>query len=186
MKQNLKDEFMPKYLIFLRAVNVGGNAIIKMSELKSVLEDNGFADVSTFINSGNIILKSNDLPEKTKEAIRNIIAKHFKLSIEMILKTQMELENILASDPYTFEEDDKSKRLVAMMSEKIDDRISLILKDDKKVSEKYYIKDDLIYIYYANGVGKSKFSTSYIEKKLGVFSTARNWNTLEKMLQLIK
>jgi len=177
---------MPKYVVFLRAVNVGGTGIIKMSELKAALEDHGFTDVKTFINSGNIVLKSNDNPEKAKDTVKNIITKHFKLNIELIIKTQLELEKILASDPYASEEDDKSKRLVAMMSGKIDDILSSSLKDDKKVTEKYYVKDDLLYIYYVNGVGKSKFSTSYIEKKLGLITTSRNWNTLEKMLALMK
>lgn len=176
---------MTKYVIFLRGVNVGGNSSIKMSELKSVLEDHGFENVTTYINSGNIILNSKDSPVKIKETFKNIIEKHFKLSIEMIIKSRLELENILASDPYNSDEDDRSKRLVAMMSEKIDDKISLIMKDDKNVKETYYAKDDLLYIYYGNGVGRSKFSTSYIEKKLGVFSTARNWNTIAKMLELI-
>jgi uncharacterized protein (DUF1697 family) len=177
---------MTKYVIFLRAVNVGGTGIIKMSDLKSALEDHGFTEVKTFINSGNIIFMSTENKEATRIAIKDIIAKRFNLNIELIVKTQQELENILASDPYAPGEEEKSRRLVAMMSGKIDDRLSSTLRDDKRVTENYYIKDDLLYIYYLNGAGKSKLSTSYIEKKLGLYSTSRNWNTLEKMLELMK
>jgi len=79
---------MTKYVIFLRGVNVGGNSSIKMSELKSVLEDHGFENVTTYINSGNIIVNSKDSPVKIKETFKNIIEKHFTLSIEMIIKSK--------------------------------------------------------------------------------------------------
>jgi uncharacterized protein (DUF1697 family) len=95
-----KDISMAKYVVFLRAVNVGGTGTINMSELKAALTDHGFKSVSSYINSGNIILGSDENTEKTRETIKHIIKQHFNLSVEMILKTQKELENILASDPY--------------------------------------------------------------------------------------
>jgi uncharacterized protein (DUF1697 family) len=73
-----------------------------------------------------------------------------------------------------------------MLSGKMDKNKPSIFRDDKNVTENFYLNDDVLYIYYANGAGKSKFTTSYIEKKLGIIATARNWNTLEKMLELMK
>ena|ERR1035438_2972098 len=177
---------MTKYVVFLRAVNVGGSGNIKMSELKAALEAHGFENVITYINSGNIILNSKENPAKTRETFKSILVKQFSLNNELILKSQGELENILAYDPYSPDEDEKSKRLVAMLSGKMDKNKPSIFRDDKNVTENFYLNDDVLYIYYANGAGKSKFTTSYIEKKLGIIATARNWNTLEKMLELMK
>jgi uncharacterized protein (DUF1697 family) len=175
-----------KYVVFLRGVNVGGNGTIKMSELKASLEDHGIENVSTYINSGNIVLQSGGSAWKTEEIVKAIISKKFGLSIEMIIKTQAELEKILASDPYSAEESEGSKRLVAMLSAAPGDTAFLQLKEDPRITENYYGKEDLLYIYYSNGAGTSKFSNVYIEKKLKVIATSRNWNTLVKMLKLMK
>ena len=73
-----------------------------------------------------------------------------------------------------------------MLSVNVSEEQASQLKSDVRIVENYYHKDDLLYIYYHDGAGRSKFTTAYIDKKLKVTSTARNWNTILKMSEMIK
>src|SRR3989304_3778200 len=102
-------------------------------------------------------------------------------------KTQKELDEIILNNPFNSKkENDKSKRIVVMLSVNVSEDQASQLKSDVRIVENYYHKDDLLYIYYHDGAGRSKFTTAYIDKKLKVTSTARNWNTMLKMSEMIK
>ena len=178
---------MKKYVAFLRGINVGGNNIINMNDLKNALTKNKFKNVNTYINSGNIVLESNDDKKKLKELFEKTIVTHFKLKIDVTVKTQKELDEIILNNPFNSKkENDKSKRIVVMLSVNVSEDQASQLKSDVRIVENYYHKDDLLYIYYHDGAGRSKFTTAYIDKKLKVTSTARNWNTILKMNEMIK
>jgi len=176
---------MKTYAAFLRGINVGGNTLINMKELVSLFEKNQFSNVHSHINSGNIVFQSNENSNKLNELIKNLIINKYLIPVEVIIKTKDALRNIIENCPYKKDEDDLSKRLVAMLSESINKSKESLLKHDQSIIESYYIDHNLLYIYYINGVGKSKFSNNYIEKKLNVTSTSRNWNTLLKMLEIM-
>lgn len=173
------------YIIFLRGVNVGGNAVIKMDALKSALGENNYKEVKTYINSGNLVIRTGEAREKLKEKIKRIIRARFGLPVEMIIKTEKELKDIIKKDPFDSEKEaDNSKRMVVLLSGKIAGDGKSLLNADKKIEEHFYLKDDLLFIYYYNGMGRSKFTTNFIEKRLHVTATARNWNTMLKMVEL--
>lgn len=178
---------MNKYVAFLRGINVGGNNIISMNELKNALVKNKFGYVKTYINSGNIVFESALDKGKTKEQFKKIIVKYFKLKIDVTIKTQNELEEIITSNPFNSKkETDNAKRVVVMLSNKVDKELASQIKKDEKIVENYYHNDDLLFIYYHDGAGRSKFTTAYIDKKLKVSSTARNWNTILKMSDMMQ
>lgn len=176
---------MNSYVVFLRGVNVGGNATINMKELVSILENNRFYKVRSYINSGNIALQSDKSSQQLSGIIKKLILKHYNVSVEAIIKTKEELTGIISKSPFKKDENDYSKRLVAMLSGSINKSKESILLNDANIREAYYIDNDVIYIYYKDGAGKSKFSNNYIENKLKVSSTSRNWNTLLKMREIM-
>jgi len=170
------------YAIFLRGVNVGGKAAVKMDTLKSLLEANGFEDVRSYINSGNLTLKCSSDKAGLRKAITGIILENFNLEVDLIVKSKSELEDIIKNNPFDPEtEVDNSKRVVVMLSEAVDKAKIAAFREEKSVVENFYPFDDLIYIYYHNNIGRSKFTINFIERKLKVVATARNWNTLIKM-----
>lgn len=178
---------MKKYAAFMRGINVGGNNIISMNELKDALEKNKFNNVETYINSGNIVFESELDKTKVKEQFEKTIEKKFKLKIDATIKTQNELDKIIASNPFNSKKEmDNAKRVVVMLSNKVDGELVSQIKNDEKIVENYYHKDNLLYIYYHDGAGRSKFTTSYIDKKLKLSSTARNWNTILKMSEMMQ
>jgi uncharacterized protein (DUF1697 family) len=185
--KKVKENNMEKYVVFLRGINVGGNKIVDMNDLKNVLVKNQFENVKTYINSGNIVFQSKNDKNKIKEIITKSIKSRFKISVEMIIKTQKELDEIIIKNPFNNDkENDNLKRMVVMLSDKIDKNKVLQFRNDEKIVENYYFSDDVLYIYYHNGAGRSKFTNIYVEKKLNVISTARNWNTILKMKEMLR
>lgn len=178
---------MEKYVVFLRGINVGGNNLINMTDLKNALSKNQFENVRTYINSGNVVFHSNESKNKVKEIFAKTIKAKFSLMIDMIVKTQKELDKIISNNPFDAEkENDNSKRAVVMLSDKVDKEKAVLFRSDRRIAENYYHKDDLLYIYYHDGAGRSKFTNAYIEKKTNVISTARNWNTILKMDEMMR
>ncbi len=92
---------MITYVVFLRGINVSGKNIIKMSDLKEYLSANDFTSVQTYIQSGNIILKSRLDKEKVENEIANLIEKHFSLKIPIFVFTTDEIENSLKNNPFS-------------------------------------------------------------------------------------
>ena len=177
---------MPFYTIFLRAVNVGGNSSIKMSEFQSALTDAGFAKVRTVLNSGNAVFESDAGYEQVCTSVAIVIAESFSAAPEFILKTDSELSLILKSNPFTPEQvPDGSKMVAAMLTQFPDEQKAHELETDDRFSEPRKVAGDVVYIYYTDGIGRSKLTNAAIEKRLGVASTSRNWNTLEKMAELV-
>jgi len=173
---------METYILFLRGVNVGGHAIISMTVLKAAMAENQLTETRTYINSGNVIVASEADKTALKEKVREIIQHHFGLSVEMIIKTKAELESIIHHNPFDpVGETDNSRKVVMMLSETIAEPKTDVIRADSRIIERFYLRGDLLFAYYPNGAGQSKFTANYVEKKLKVIATARNWNTLLKI-----
>lgn len=178
---------MNTYVVFLKGVNIGGHKKVKMDVLKKALATYRFDHVRTYINSGNIIFQSEENKEAIKERVNQIIEANFGIKAEMIIKSEAELLSIIDRNPFDIEkETEHNKRAVVMLSEKVEPDQMSIFQKEGKVDEKFYLIDDLLFIYYHNGFGKSKFTTSYIERKLHVTTTARSWNTMLKLTEMIR
>ncbi|NBL65990.1 DUF1697 domain-containing protein [Flavobacterium sp. NST-5] len=92
---------MNEHLILLRGVNVSGKNIIKMERLREVLSQNGFENVKTYIQSGNILLESDEKnPDKVAAEIELLIAKHFDLSVSAIAVSKKTLKQVLEENPF--------------------------------------------------------------------------------------
>jgi uncharacterized protein (DUF1697 family) len=176
---------MSEYAAFLRGVNVGGKNIIKMNELQTILVKHGLKNVLTYINSGNIIFTHSDGKKNLENKIIKITNDKFNLNINLIIKSKADIKEIISFHPFTGLENDNSKKMVVMLSEKIDKDKAMQFKRELRIEENYYHHNDLLYIYYHNGAGRSKFTNSFIDGKLNVISTSRNWNTIIKVNEML-
>ena len=167
------------YTIFLRAINVSGKNIIKMKELVDVLISNGFDEVKTYIQSGNLILKSELNSDELTNKINQLIEQHFQISTEYFVYKIDDLKNIFSNNPY-FEVEDGSKVFLAFLGQ--EPKIELL----NEFSDQYQFVfvDQVLFFYLPEGIGKSKFNVSLIEKKMNLKATARNVNTIRKILEL--
>lgn len=174
---------MNSYLIFLRAINVSGKNCIKMDELKSVLKQYAFENISTYIQSGNIVLNSLLPKNEVQLQIESILKDHFQIQTDAFVYTFEELAYILENIP--FSKDYPGNKVYITFFNQIpnDEQISL-LKNLDFGEEEWSINQNILYFYLPNGMASSRWTNAFAEKKLGVKATGRNRNTLEKLITL--
>jgi uncharacterized protein (DUF1697 family) len=178
---------MTVYVSMLRAVNVGGNSRIKMDALRLVYESLGLADVRTLLQSGNVLFRSN-LTDRRQLATRIVqeIERQLDLKVGVILRTLAEVASIVDRGPVLSARADKSKLLV-MFLESVPNAAAqaALLKwhKTKEMNEMVEMRGPEVYLYYPDGIGRSKLTSAVIEGKLDTAGTARNWNTLTKLVE---
>ena len=178
---------MTVYVSMLRAVNVGGSGLIKMEPLREAYEALGLADVRTLLQSGNVVFRSG-LTDRSRlvKRIMQEIERRFDLQVEVILRTLAEIASIVDRGPVLSPRADKSKLLVMFLSSVPDAAAQAALKKwhkGKELKELLEMRGPEIYLYYPDGVGRSKLTGAVIENKLDTAGTARNWNTLIKLVE---
>ncbi len=177
---------MPVIISLLRGVNVVGHNKIKMDALRALYESMGLRNPQTYIQSGNVIFKA---PERhlirLARKIQDGIARKFGFRPEVILRTSIELREVIARNPFAKRRGiEPSKLLVTFLaSDPGPDARAAIMKLKPKPEELRLVGREL-YIYFPNGQGRSKLSWAIIERTLKTPGTGRNWNTVTKVLQI--
>jgi len=174
---------MNKYIVLLRAINVSGKNIIKMADLKEKLQLVGFVNVHTYIQSGNILLESENNSSEIMKQINSLIKDEFSLDIDIFVLTKHELRESLEQNP--FSKDLPGNRVFITFLDK--ELHSTQVEEFKKLNlspEEYLINKKCFYFYLPEGMANSKLNNNFIEKKFNVKSTGRNINTINKMLDL--
>jgi len=177
---------MTTHLALLRGINVSGHNMMKMEALKTTLENIGFQNVQTYIQSGNVFV---DTDEENAAAvgfkIKQEIFKTFGHEVPVVVIGKTDLEKCLKNNLFLKEKDVDMKKIyvafvsIPLKSESIND-----LKMSQVKPDEAHIDESRIYIKYDVGAGKTKFDQKYIEKKLNVTATIRNWNTVTQLLKI--
>ncbi|MFC2167452.1 DUF1697 domain-containing protein [Acidobacteriota bacterium] len=171
---------MSVHISLLRGINVSGQKKIKMEELRALYNSLGFKNVKTFIQSGNVIFEcvETDLSLLEKN-IESGIKKQFGYDVHVLITTPFKLKEIIDNNPF-----DEEKTSVTFLSE-IPKHIPWDeLKTAKHETEKIEISNDVVYIHYPIGIGKTKLSNNFFERKLKVAATSRNLRTINKLWTL--
>jgi uncharacterized protein (DUF1697 family) len=179
---------MTAFVSLFRGINVGGHRQIRMNELKELHESLGFRDVVPYIQSGNVVFTSDNADvARLQRHIENSVETKFGFHAEVIVRTSAELRDIIENNPFQGQQSKESKWVVVMFLAACPDDTAQegLLKAYAGPEELFFI-DKEVYIYYPNGIGRSKLSGSLIEKKLKTVGTARNWNTILKLQELMQ
>lgn len=173
-----------KYVAFLRGINVGGKNKVKMETLREVCSEIGFENVKTYINSGNVIFETRKTDDKKLAAkIEKAIEKEFGLQIKTIVRSISEIEEIVKNNPFDGQfENDKDLHVFFLDEEMPDDKRELLLSNNNE-NEKYFVRGREIFCLLKVSVLDSLMGKDYIAKKLKDSSTARNWRTVNKVLE---
>jgi len=175
---------MPTYICFLRGINVSGQKKIKMAELKTTLEKMGLQAVVTYIQSGNILFRSDEKDVQVlEEGIKKSIQKDFAFSVPTLVRTPEMVHKILQGDPFKVSAEPKNRYFTLLHSEPLKVQIEEF-KGLSFPSEDFHYTKDCVYLNCKQGAGRAKLNNNLIEKKLEVLATTRNLNTMNKMLAL--
>lgn len=182
---------MNVYIALLRGINVGGKNIIKMVDLKKVFEAIGLHEVKTYIQSGNVLFRSNETEESLCNKIEHEIEAAFGIPVKVILRTSIELEQIILNCPFSKEEVTEAETLskveslyVALLKHKpLKEKLECIDIYSSE-SDRYNIIERDVYLLFHHSIRNSKLSNNLY--KLNVEATVRNWKTLNKLAALAK
>lgn len=177
---------MTVYIALLRGINVGGNKLIKMADLKALYQASGLRNVQTLLQSGNVVFAADgaDSEALARQLEAALQASHGFHS-ELFLRTVDEWRAIVAGAPYTPEQlAEPSKLLVLILAAAPSETAFADLLAAHQGSEVVMLGERALYVYYPDGMGRSKFDHPLIERKLKLSATGRNWNTVTKLLAL--
>ncbi len=183
---------MNTYIALLRGINVSGQKKIIMEDLRELFSEIGFTSVKTYIQSGNIIFRSNDQSLSVlEERIKEGILLRFGFDVSVLVITPAYLQSIYDNNPFndflkkevvaekkmyfTFLSRVPDQQILANLSIKVSGNEECIVSDQDKV----------VYFYAANGYGKTKLNNNFFEKRLNCKATTRNLNTIRKILALL-
>ena len=179
---------MTAYVSLFRGINVGGNRIVPMNELKSLHEALGFRDVITYIQSGNVVFTSDETdPFQIASQIEESFAQKFGFRSQVIVRTAAELEEAIANNPFQHSPEKESKAvLIVFLATRLEGSALEALKQSYNGPEEMYLIGQELFVYYPDGMGRSKLTLPLIEKKLKTAGTGRNWNTVLKLREMMQ
>ena len=175
---------MPARIALLRGINVGGRNLLRMQELKSLLESLGCSDIKTYIQSGNVVFNhANSDNTSLSAAISSSIETEYGFLPNVLLLSASELQRAVTENPFadaTFEP--KTLHLWFLSDNPMNVDLASI-EALKAESESFAQMERRFYLHAPEGIGRSKLAAG-VEKLLGVPATARNWRTVTKILDL--
>lgn len=174
-----------KYVAFLRGINVGGKNKIKMERLREICAALGFENVKTYINSGNVIFETRKTSDKQlTEKIEKAIEKKFSLNIKTMVRSISEIEDIIKNNPFDGQFEREKDLHVFFLDEEMPEEKRELLLSNNNENEKYFVRGREIFCHLRVGILDSLMGKDYIGKKLKISATARNWRTVNKIVQI--
>lgn len=178
---------MQTFISILRGINVSGQKKILMTELKALYEGLEFKEVITYIQSGNVVFKTDKKLSDMELAkkIEEIIYKKYDFRVPVIIRSEIEIKKIISANPFLKEINIDTKRLLVTFLSEIpnSENAESIAKSDFS-PDRFIIKGREIYLHIPESYGETKLSNNFFEKKLKVTATTRNWNTVNKLFEM--
>lgn len=179
---------MLTYITLLRGINVSGQKMIKMEELKSIYRALNFKNVRTYLQSGNVIFDDDrENYEGFGKIIEAKILQNLGFTVSVIIRSQNEFEIIVNNNPFLkIKHEDSKKLYVTFLSEEPNSIMLDKIKEIKFPPDEFIIIGKEIYGVCYNGYGTTKFTNNFFESKLKVAATTRNWRTVNELNALAK
>lgn len=175
---------LSKQLALIRGINVGGK-MVSMARLRELMEAAGYRNVKTHLQSGNVLYDARpESQEMCAQEIRDMILEHFGHSVAVLIRDGSDLRRIVAEDPLRDVADDPARHLVEFLPSLPGERLSS-LDPSEFLPDRFAFGEREVHLYYPNGVHEARLTHALLERRLGVSATARNWNTVTKLLSLM-
>ena len=174
---------MKTYISMLRGINVSGRKKIRMTDLKSLYELLGLANVQTYVQSGNVVFDSPEQDRaKLKDSIEAQIEATFGFSAPVLIRSADDFKRIIESHP--FKREDPIRVLVTFLYERPIQSKLENLSHYEDIVDKFVTGEQEIYLFCPGGYGKTKLSNTFFEKKLDVTATTRNWKSVNVLYEM--
>ena len=176
---------MKTYIALLRGINVSGQKMIKMAELKTHFEALGYQDVQTYIQSGNIVFKAaGTTPSSLEQAISEKIREVYGFEVAVTVRRPEDLRHILDNNPFLQRGEDPERLYVTFLGALPAAAQVEKLKEYDYSPEAYILDGATLYFFAPNGYGRAKMNNNFFESKLKVSCTTRNWKTVQVLAEM--
>lgn len=174
---------MTNYVALFRGINVGGNNILPMKDLKQAMTKLGLNNVQSYIQSGNVVFTSESKNiHEMSDALRDLVLQDFGFHPKVMLMDEQSFRNKVMLSPYDIQQGKTVHLYFLEAAPSSPDEETL--DDLQKDNEDWQIEEDMFFLYAPDGIGRSKLAEK-VEKCLGVAATARNGNTVLKLLGML-
>lgn len=175
---------MPTYVALLRGINLGGNRL-SMKDLAAAMEELGCARVRTYIQSGNVVFDApasvaRSLAQKLEEDIQ----RRWKLKVPIVLRTAAELAKVAKDNPFLKAGAAPGECHVMFLADRPPAKDVAALDPERSPGDAFQVLGREIYLRLPNGMARTKLTNAYFDSKLRTVSTARNWRTVLKLLEM--
>ncbi len=177
---------MKTYISLLRGINVSGKKLIKMDALKAMYENLGFFGVHTYLQSGNVVFSTDeDRLQQLQRMISSQISCEFGFEVAVVVLAKEALKEIVIQNPFTEEASRNSSSVyVTVLFDQPGSYDETSIKDKQNNGEQIEIDSRTAYLYCPTGYGRTKLNNNFLERKLKVEATTRNWKTISELLNL--
>ena len=155
-----------------------------MADLRQAFLELGFADVQTYIQSGNVVFRSPRGAARVVADIQAGLERSFAADIKVLLRTHAQLDKVISSNPLTGGSRDASKLHVTFLADKANPTRARSLATDGFLPDEFRVRGQDVYLYCPNGYGRTKLNNAFFERSLDVVATTRNWNTVRTLAGL--
>lgn len=178
---------MKTHLALLRGINVGGKRKILMADLRKLMENLGYSNPVTYIQSGNVLftVAKTKTPENIADHISEAIKDQYGFSVPVIVLKTKDLQQAFINNPFPVNETTISQlHLTILKTTPLKENLTVINAADY-LPDQFKITGPFIYLHLENKYHKTKLSNTFFEKKLATSATTRNWKTITKLLSLL-
>jgi uncharacterized protein (DUF1697 family) len=176
---------MTRQIVLLRGINLGARRRVAMPELRALLTGAGFADVRTYVQSGNVVLSSDLAPDRLGGETERLIAERFGFPVEVVTRTRDELADVVRRNPLAEVATEPKRHQVTFLRGELEPAVVEKLEALDAAPEQVVVSGRELYSWHPAGVGRSRlWSRLATEGWLGGPATARNWTTVETLLKM--
>lgn len=176
---------MPRYVALLRSVNVAGHGRLAMDELRASFEALGHTGVTTYIQTGNVLFTTASKSEaKIAATLEQRLADDFGDAPAVLVRSVTELERIGSSSPYAKAGADPGRHHVTFLATAPSKAALDAFQLPKNGRDELVVDGKEVYVHTPDGYANTKYTGTFLERRLGVVSTTRNWNTVTKLCSL--
>jgi uncharacterized protein (DUF1697 family) len=177
---------MGTFVGLLRSINVGGRNRVPMEDLRALVSSLGFDDVATYLQSGNVVFTASGPATVVARAIQDRIASELGLEVPVIVRSKRQLEAIVRSPPFADLDVDPKTRHVTFLAAVAQPTAveELEALADRFGTDQFVVTGSEVFLYCPGGYGETKLSNTYLERRLGVTATTRNWRTVTALAEM--
>lgn len=174
---------MPRYIAFFGSLNVGGNRLT-MADLRYAFEREGFAQVETVVASGNVLFDFDERPtDGLEDLFAHMMAERFDIASYVAVRSAGELASLVRANPFAEDGDEGKVHALLLSGEPETEALARLVADHAgRGPERIAAGPRALYIDYVEGVGQSRLTNAFIERRLGLRGTARNIRSLKRIL----